>query len=193
MVMTSHAQDRLHLGFLTAIKVPDRGVVGGLLITNRFGRPLEFQCTTPVKANRSQEILYGPTLEPYLLCELIGTTLVQKVGVKPDVVLIDDERLLELRRHIDLPLVALSARSGEGQTKQAADAAEQPAADAPVECGGVNQRYTLRFHSSFSADEQLLTEKDRLIPRDANLLEPFDRVREALREAVDAACQKNVA
>ncbi|MCA9043520.1 MAG: hypothetical protein KDA69_04320, partial [Planctomycetaceae bacterium] len=55
--------DQLNLGFLQVTLTPS-GYVGGLLVTNRQGRPLEFQCTTPVQPNRTQEILYGPTLKP---------------------------------------------------------------------------------------------------------------------------------
>ena len=50
-------KDKLRLGFLMAFEVPQRGFVGGLLVTNHFGRPLEFQCTTPVQPNRTQQIL----------------------------------------------------------------------------------------------------------------------------------------
>ena len=34
--------DKLHLGFLRVVSL-EAGFVGGLLITNRIGRPLEFQ------------------------------------------------------------------------------------------------------------------------------------------------------
>ena len=92
------------LGFLTAIEVPDKGYVGGLLVTNHFGRPLEFQSTVPIKPNPTQEILYGPTLEPFLLGELIATTLIEKSGVKPHLVLTDREQILALREHISSPV-----------------------------------------------------------------------------------------
>ena len=51
--------DQLRLGFMETIEVEGRGHIGGLLITNQNGRPLEFQCTTPVRPNRPQEILLG--------------------------------------------------------------------------------------------------------------------------------------
>ncbi len=47
--------DQLRLGFLETLEVDGRGHVGGLLITNQHGRPLEFQCTTPVKPNRTRK------------------------------------------------------------------------------------------------------------------------------------------
>ena len=56
--------EQLRLGFLTAIHLEHRGHVAGLLVTNKYGRPLEFQCTAPVRPNRTQELLYGPTLVP---------------------------------------------------------------------------------------------------------------------------------
>ena len=59
--------EKIHLGFLTALEVSEVGYVGGLLITNHYGRPLEFQCTTPVQPNHTQKILYGPTLVPFIL------------------------------------------------------------------------------------------------------------------------------
>ena len=66
------------LGFLTVVDSPQHGLFGGFLLLNGGGRPLEFHCTAPVKANRAQRILYGPTLMPYLYGEQIGRTLVEK-------------------------------------------------------------------------------------------------------------------
>ena len=103
----SPQKNDLQLGFLTAIEVADRGFVAALLVTNRYGRPLEFQCTSPIKPNRTQKILYGPTLAPYLLGELLGCALVEKIGVKPNLILTDRPEILELRNHISIPVVCL--------------------------------------------------------------------------------------
>src|SRR5690554_6260826 len=97
-------QNDFRLGFLAAVEIPDRGFVGGLLVTNRMGRPLEFQCTTPVKPNRTQQILYGPTLVPFILSELIGRTSIDKAGVKPDLILTEQPEILELRNHVSVPV-----------------------------------------------------------------------------------------
>src|SRR6185437_10677864 len=103
--MTANGKhEQLRLGFLTAIEVPEKGFVGGLLVTNHYGRPLEFQCTMPVRPNATQEILYGPTLGSFILGELIGGTLFEKAGVKPQLILTDHEQILELRNHVDEPV-----------------------------------------------------------------------------------------
>ena len=110
----SDKQETVRLGFLTAIEVADRGFVGGLLITNHYGRPLEFQCTAPVKANRTQEILYGPTLVPYVLGELIGRTLLEKATIKSHVLLTERPEILEARGNFNVPTALVSA--GEANT-----------------------------------------------------------------------------
>jgi hypothetical protein len=163
----SGKRDHFRLGFLTAVEVPDKGFVGGLLVTNRFGRPLEFQCTAPVKANRTQEILYGATLKPYLLAELIGRTLVDKVAVKPHVVLTEHADLLDLREHVSIPVACLEAAGGARSFKLG------------------NQRLT--FHLGHAGDQAEIERHAADVPPEADLKEPFDRVREALNETLKTA------
>ena len=96
--------DDERIGFLATLAPADNVFLGGILITNRLGRPLEFQCTAPVEPNATQILLYGPTLKQYVLNDLIGKTLVDRVAVAPHVVLVDDRDLLELRRLIKQPV-----------------------------------------------------------------------------------------
>ncbi len=161
------AQDQFRLGFLAAVEDTERGVVGGLLVTNRFGRPLEFQCTTPVKPNRTQQILYGPTLRPYLLAEVIGRTLLDKVSVKPHLVLIEADELLDLRTHVDIPVASFVAK---------------PARDDETILR-VGQQW-LAFHLEFAADRAAVQKRAGQVPDTADLKEPFERIREALTETL---------
>lgn len=161
------AQDQFRLGFLTAVEDAERGVVGGLLITNRFGRPLEFQCTTPVKPNRTQQILYGPTLRPYLLAEVIGRTLIDKVSVKPHLVLIEAPELLDLRTHVDMPVASFVARPSKDD-------------EAILRVG----QQWLAFHAEFEADRAAVLKRSAQVPDTADLKEPFERIREALTETM---------
>src|SRR5579871_2236302 len=160
-------QDQFRLGFLTAIEVPELGFVGGLLVTNRQGRPLEFQCTAPLKPNRTQEILYGPTLGPFLMGEVIGRALIEKSGIKPHLILTEKAEILELRQHIGVPVACLESdpknapvppTSTEGAS---ASAAENPAhtssetSDATSVAAGPLLRLgrqCVRFHAAHSAD-----------------------------------------
>jgi hypothetical protein len=166
-------QETLRLGFLTAIETPDNGFVGGLLVTNHFGRPLEFQCTVPVRPNATQTILYGPTLGPFLLGELIGGTLVEKAGVKPHLILTDREQILELRNHIEQPVVFVGTETQPTEP--------QPEATAPSLKLG---RQIVRFHPAHTEDHLAVSREGRHISGDADLQEPFERVREALQETL---------
>lgn len=166
--MTANGKQQFRLGFLTAIET-SAGYVGGLLVTSHQGRPLEFQCTAPVKPNRTQEILYGPTLRPFILGDLIGQTLLEKAGVKPQLVLTEEPVLLALRDCVSMPVACVEGgrddASGDGEA---------------IMLG----RQRLRFHTAHSDDRNVIDAHGKLIPQDADLQEPFERVREALREAM---------
>ena len=161
-------QDRIILGFLSVTETP-LGSVGGLLVTNHFGRPLEFQCTTPVRPNRTQEILYGNSLKSFLYGELIGKTLCSRLAIKPDLIIVGQEDLLELRRDNEIPVAYLAPN----EKRDLAD-------ETKLSIG--NQ--SVQLHREFATDRELLEEKSRSISADADLSEPLLRVQEALQETV---------
>jgi hypothetical protein len=164
--MSHGNNDPFRLGFLTAVEDAERGFVGGLLVTNRFGRPLEFQCTAPVKPNRAQQILYGPTLRPYVLGELLGRTLVEKVGVHPHLVVIETDEILDLRQHVPMPVAHL--------TDAVASEASQ------LRLG----RHCIALHPDYDKDRAAIEPHLKTLPVDADMHEPFERVREALVETL---------
>ncbi|HEY1603192.1 MAG TPA: hypothetical protein VGG64_26545 [Pirellulales bacterium] len=100
----SHAESPPALGFLTVVDSAPHGLIGGYLILNAHARPLEFHCTVPIRANRAQEILYGPTLEPYLYGEQIAGTLVKTSTLQPLAVFTDCPAALAAAAHVDPPL-----------------------------------------------------------------------------------------
>lgn len=93
------------IGFLTIIEHPRHGFIGGYLVLNPAGRPIEFHCTTPVRANRAQEILYGSSLYPYLYGEQIAQTLVSKSKTTVNFLLTDQLPVLALQDFISFPVI----------------------------------------------------------------------------------------
>ena len=156
--------EQLRLGFLTAIHLEHRGHVAGLLVTNKYGRPLEFQCTAPVRPNRTQELLYGPTLVPFLLGELLSKTLVERIGVKPHVLLTDRVEMLDARLHVSLPVACV-------------------AKGATLRIG----KQSFSLHAEFGDDLKIFEKLAKEMAADADLNEPLDRVREALQETMKQA------
>jgi len=169
----NNSSNDLRLGFLGVVETADAGFVGGILVTNRLGRPLEFQCTTPVKPNRTQAILYGPTLRSFLFGELIGKTLHERLNAKPHLLLVNQEELLSLREHVTVPVACL--RAGDEQR------------ELPDETQLTAGRDRMSFHPDHGEDRDAAEELCRKIPADADLCEPLDRVREALEETLGSS------
>ncbi|NIP86445.1 MAG: hypothetical protein GTO03_13105 [Planctomycetales bacterium] len=169
------------IGFLTVVSDQRHGLCGGYLIVNPAGRPLEFHCTAPVRANRAQEILYGPTLEAYLYGEHIGRTLVERGGEQPALLCTDVSPMLSLRPLVAQPLALVSAAddAGESPTRYRVEGAH-PGPPLP-------QMLTVRgcqLVAAASHAEDLAT-IDGLLPafEGLDLAEPFERIRAAIQEA----------
>ncbi len=158
----------LNLGFLTAI-AEGTGHLGGYLVTNAWGRPLEFRLTSCVQPNRVQEILYGATLREYVLADLIGKTLIEKTATQPALVVVDSPALLPLRARIDIPVIAIAA---DAKTHPETLAIRHDRSKQPI-------LYPVRFSDDGPRIEQLLDAIDAAV----ELSEPFTRVREAIIEA----------
>jgi hypothetical protein len=169
--MSSAAKSVACLGFLTVVEEADLGLLGGYLLLNAAGRPLEFHCTAPVKPSRAQEILYGATLRPYLYGEQIGQTLLTRSKLTPLVVCTDSEPVLAARDFTHVPLVLVQQESGvRGQ--ESGDSGQFSLAKNWVSPG---RHYT--------SDEAAIRQAWPAQADALDLLEPFVRIREALEEA----------
>jgi hypothetical protein len=162
------ATSTLNLGFLTVVRDAN-GFLGGYLVTNRWGRPLEFRLSTAVQPNRVQQILYGDTLEPYLCAEVIGKTLVDKAGVPVELLVTDHQPVLDLRLRVETPVLWL---------------AQTPGGDVPgcVQAAAEGKPGLYR-HPSIPTDEAAIQRLLQRLDGAFDLAEPFDRIREAISEA----------
>jgi hypothetical protein len=164
----------LNLGFLTILHEAN-GYLGGYLVTNLWGRPLEFRLSSAVQPNRVQQILYGGTLQPYICADLIGKTLVEKTGAAAQYVFTDREAALDLRLRLEIPVFWLALPNDPlGSTMAASGACVRPAANGqgPILC-----------HPRFLADVPAARKLLERLEGSFDLLEPFARIREAMSEA----------
>lgn len=167
--MSDRPTPPLTLGFLTVLEDPG-GYLGGYLVTNSWGRPLEFRLTTAVQPNRVQQILYGDTLGEYVHADLIGKTLVEKTATLPLLIVTDTPAVLPLRSRLDIPVIALAP----GPAAPVAGALAL--AHAP---GSTPLLYPAAFPGDRAVIEQRLAQVDPAV----DLGEPFQRIREAVAEA----------
>lgn len=173
------------LGFLTVVEDADVGLIGGYLVLNTAGRPEEFHCTAPIRPNRAQQILYGPTLQPYLFGEQIGRTLLGKSKAQPLVVCTDREPVLAVRECIDWPVaLVLPGQVAAGANAAAAGVARRVDA-AHAEHGTMEAFHLGRNHLAVprSQDRDLIHQRLAELGDGFDLAEPFDRIREAIEEA----------
>jgi hypothetical protein len=164
----------MNIGFLTVLHEPT-GYLGGYLVTNQWGRPLEFRLSTAVQPNRIQHILYSGTLQPYICADLIGKTLVDKTGTSVQLILTDTAAALDLRLRLENP-VAWVRPAGQG-----------PGNLTPVQsscvCTPTGSRDTVLCHPQFLGDIPLIRQFLERLDGTLELAEPFARIREAIGEA----------
>lgn len=158
----------LTLGFLAVLQ-EQAGWLGGYLVTNGWGRPLEFRLTTAVQPNRVQTALYGPTLTEYIHADVIGKTLIEKTSTKPDLIVTDNLPVLALRSRIELPVVAVGTPP---------DASSEVVAFAHA-----RSSTGLILPAKFASDRDLIEQMLERVDPAVDLAEPFARIREAVAEA----------
>jgi hypothetical protein len=76
-------QSRKQVGYFCHLKLEEKHM-GGILITNQIGVPLEFKYTEPVTATKLHKILYGTVLEKYLRESVIRDRLGKEVRTLPN-------------------------------------------------------------------------------------------------------------
>lgn len=147
----------LVLGFLTVCpSTPgDGGLRGGYLLTNEYGRPLEFHFTSELRLTRQQILLHGARAETYLHAEVLAKPLTDKQGTPPRVVLVGTESLLALRKLIPAPVLYLR---------------------------GPGPKVTVSVHRDFPGDSSAFAVLETLVPTSFDWLEPFERIEQALDE-----------
>jgi hypothetical protein len=152
------------MGFLSVHQEPN-GFVGGYLVTNAWGRPLEFRLSSAVQPNKVQTILYGQSLHGYLCGEVIGKTLIDKTATPVQWLLVDNPMALDLRLRVEFPV---------GLWYSVVDP------DQPIP--GLIVQSRLYCHSHFPTDVPILKQIVEKLGQ-FDFAEPFARIREALTEA----------
>src|SRR5262249_4489904 len=157
----------LNIGFLTVLQEAS-GQLGGYLVTNCWGRPLEFRLSTAVQPNRVQQVLYGPTLQAYICADLIGKTLFDKTTTPVNLVIAGRAAALDLRLKTDVPVLL---RAGRAPSEGGIEAL-------PAKNGRGSLLSQAQFAQEGSAIRPTLQRLDDIL----DLAEPFGRIREAIGE-----------
>jgi len=188
-------------GFLTVTENQRFGLIGGYLVLNHLGRPLEFHCTTPVRANRAQEILYGTTLDAFLYGEQIAQTLIKRAKVKPPTVLTDRSQVLTVQEFVEMPICYINRELSECEQKLAIyvsennDSSSENHEEVDVyPCFSTFRwsehkigRYKLVLPDLPVRETAETIDELKNVSSTIDFLEPFERIRLAIEEAQKAA------
>lgn len=195
------------LGYLAFVECTSNVFVGGYLLVNDTGRPVEFHCTAPVCPSRTQQILFGATLRATLFCEQIGAALLKQAKRRPCLLLTDEIDTAGIRTQFDYPMAIIDKEDLAGDSTEALTATsadESPSASDSLTSSGhsfdASDSATLRRSWSFefggyslttvadyAADQDAVRATLRSLSQGFDLAEPFERIRTAIQEAQRAA------
>ena len=198
------AKPKSALGFLTVVDHPQHGLCGGYLILSTHGRP--WNSIAPHRSSRTgpNEILYGPTLEPFLYGEQIGQTLLGKARTEPLAVCTDREPVLAVRATRGTPGRAGAACAGAAGCRTFGHCTFGRWCIGGRALAGLVSRgpchgpcpALLRFRlgcnelavlEGADEDRRLIRERLAAVAETFDLAEPFVRIREAIEGAERAA------
>ncbi len=165
--------DEAIIAYYTVVDDERTGWTGGLLLLNSGGRPLEFQCTLPVRPSRAHTILFGPTLRDHLIGDVIGPLLVSKCRVPISMLCVDQPEALRLEDSMSFPVALVD------------EAAEE--AEGPISEDSLSNSITADLAGSiirFRIEHRDLVKQIAAKLADfPDAVEPFERIREAIKEA----------
>jgi hypothetical protein len=193
-MMHASPEEQTVFGYLSVLQSPEHGYFGGYLIVSPLGRPLEFHCTAPIRPSRAQEILYGPTLRPYIVGDQIASALLGAAQFTPRLVLTDQPEVVSVKGAREMSLVlVLSRQTSENEptpTKLLHDdtASTQglrrvpgavPSWSEPIAAFG----YLLRHRCAAGLRNCDIVDLLSTLAERVDIGEPFGRIHEAIREA----------
>lgn len=161
------------IGYFTVVDDERNGCTGGLLVLDQAGRPIEFQCTLPVRPTRTHEILFGPTLKEHVIGQVVGKALLKRCRTPLTILCVDQPEALTVDSHSKTPvaLVREAAEFDEGPISP-----DMLSGIEPVEVGGATLFVPLE-------NVDLIAQLGESFEDLPDAVEPFERIREAIKEA----------
>lgn len=83
------------IGYLMVSSPVPNVYVGGVMVTDLRGLPIEFRYTEPIQPTKIQQVLYGQVLSAYIKREVILETLLKHIEAKFKCLLVEDEHLVD--------------------------------------------------------------------------------------------------
>jgi hypothetical protein len=155
------------IAYISCPQDSGRNYLGAILLTDHRTRPLEFAFVSPVKITTMQRIIHGRTLDEAITVDLIAKRLLTEANKRPDVIFVDSDILLEAHRLTKAPVAKLYRQES---------APNQP-----------NSLSLVKFTAAGGSEkESKVGSVLSTLEPFGDLVEPFARMTEAIREALKA-------
>ena len=159
----------MSIGYMMVTRMDENQYIGGIMITDSYAIPVEFKYSAPIKPTGLQKILYGNSIEKYLMVDVIAKKLLQNIQEKPKYILLEDSRLLDLQGKIPTIYIANTSGADEGNFDRMREELQKEMLDTG---------YTIICNGNLMSEDVKLLEK---ISNEIDILEPFHRLKEALK------------
>lgn len=151
--------------------------LGGMMVVDERGIPVEFKYTDIITPTKLQKVLYGEVLGKYLKEEVIMGNLVEKLENKADIYFVDKLENQVLEKFVQVGVGVLK----DSQNKPLENAGEYQFVKENEAVIQIDERLNpIRIMFEEGRGEELVA-KVVSLKLEGNALEPFDRVEEALR------------
>ncbi len=162
------------------ILVKENVYVGGFMIVDSSGIPLEFKYTEKIEPTKIQRIIYGKTLDKYLKEEVISKSLLKELKNVPNLVMVNDYEMIAGKDKLHGFYVAFSQKTTLPRLEKSGDI--KRVKDKEI----IIQPYqdTNPIRVVFGVGDPELQEKVlsflKELSRKIDIVEPYERVRKAL-------------
>lgn len=85
----------IKIGYLDFSTPTASSYMGGIMICDSKGFPLEFRYSEPITPTNVQKVLYGNVLDKYIKIDVISESLVKSITNQYDIMVVQDDKLLE--------------------------------------------------------------------------------------------------
>ncbi len=160
----------ISIGYMMVLRMDENGYLGGIMVTDAYAIPLEFKYSEPIKPTGLQKILYGSSIEKYLMVDVIAKKLIQNVQEKPKFILLDDSRLLGLQSKS--PIIYI-ANSSKNEKEKESDELREGLNTEELEAG-----FKIVYTGTLTSEDMKWLER---LSDEIDILEPFQRLKEALK------------
>lgn len=171
------------LGYIDIHRSGGSDFIGGLLIVNRIGIPVEFRHTETVSPTKVQKVLYGQAITRFLKCETLARCLLEDIENKPDLLVIPDAEYYPLSRVFKFPFAQIGKANREPM-QQHGDYVDVSETEIHLQLLSMRQPVSVKVSKqgapSLNAVRGIVVEAGRTM----DVIEPMSRVKEALAALV---------